>query len=269
MTLDDLRTALSIALVVGIVGHATVASAAVPAPAPRPDATAEMVVPDGQTEETASENPLPEPGDLPVGTDLPSALAELTTAVDEGAAGLAEAPVDPPSLFVAAAYSRSVTSEPLVDESRREVFERIHANPGVSRSRLAEETELSPSSVRYHVEVLSSVGMVASHTVLGRVRLAEAEVSRAQVDLQAALDDEGTAPVLAAVARLGTPSQATIADAVDRAPSTVSYHVDRLVAAGLLERERVGRRATVELTDRAESVPIAVALSGVDSSEDD
>jgi DNA-binding MarR family transcriptional regulator len=268
MTSYDLRTVLSIVLVVGFLGHAVGPAVAVSTPDQQPDPTAEMVVPDGQGVDHSTSDPPAEGDGVQFDSDLSTTVNGVSSTAGEQVARLMERPDGPPSLFVAAAYSRSVTSEPLDHDSRRELFEAIHARPGVSRSRLGEATGLSLSTIRYHVEVLESVGMVESHTVLGRVRIAEVGVPRAHVDMQAALTDDGTAPILAAVAAHETPSQSTLVDAVGRAPSTVSYHVDRLVAADLLERERTGRRAVVRLTDRARSVPITTALSDADATVD-
>ena len=61
------------------------------------------------------------------------------------------------------------------------------------------------------------------------------------MELAAALDDEGTAEVLHALARLGASHGGRLADELDRDASTVSHHLSRLEDAGLVEREREGR----------------------------
>lgn len=171
----------------------------------------------------------------------------------------------PPALLVATGYSRSVTEEPLRHETRRTIFEHIHANPGIARSTLADVSGTTTSTIRYHVDILESANLVEVRTVLGQVRLAETGVPRAHVELRASLADSGTAPVLAGVARLDNPSVTTLAAELDRTPSTVSYHVNRLVDADVLERERNGRSVALRLSEHASEVPIGVALSNVDT----
>jgi DNA-binding MarR family transcriptional regulator len=60
-------------------------------------------------------------------------------------------------------------------------------------------------------------------------------------------------PIRAAVLRsLHSPqSMGALAREVHCAPSTLTYHCDQLVAAGLLERERRGQSMWVSRTDRA------------------
>lgn len=257
MTTLDVRTAVSIGLVVGLLAQTAAATAAATRQ-PTVETPPGTVVLDGHTAPDRAP-----PDELPAGLsgDLPSWLAELPSEL-RSAAERVTYDADPPTLFVTAAYSRSVTKEPLAHDSRRDLFETIHARPGVSRTALVEESGLARSTVRYHVDVLESARLVRPLTVLGKVGLAEHVVPHEYVELRAALSDEGTAPVLAAVARHEAPSLSDVAAELDRAPSTSSYHVARLVEEGLLERTRDGRRVELRLTDRIDSVPIGVALAG-------
>jgi DNA-binding MarR family transcriptional regulator len=67
--------------------------------------------------------------------------------------------------------------------------------------------------------------------------------------------------VLAAIERHEPASLSGLADAVDRAPSTMSHHLDRLEADGLVVRERDGDALRVRLQPsvRSELTPDAVA----------
>lgn len=248
MTPIDVRSTLCIALLATVLAQGAVAVPAMDTTSPAGDAAASA---------TAAEQNI-EPAAV---ASLSRRLVALSTDAGRAVVETITAVVDPPALLLPAAYSRSVAEEPLANERRSHIFELIHARPGVSQSSLVAETGLATSTVRYHLGVLESAGLVQARTVLGQVRLAELGVPRVNVDLEAALSDGGTAPVLTAVAGLDGPSVSEVADELSKAPSTVSYHVERLEEAGLLERERAGRRVELRLSDRVESVPVGVALA--------
>lgn len=252
MTPLDVRTAVRIALLVGLLGQGVAATPSVAATEPHHDVG------------TVAEAVADPAADAAEFTDLPRRLVQLSEDVSRVATEAASGHGGPPVVFVTAAYSRSVTREPLAHERRRELFELIHTRPGISRTTLAEASEVAPSTVRYHVDILKTAGMVRTLRVFGQVRLAEASVPREHVELRAALADAGTAPVLAAVARQDGPSVSDVATELGKAPSTISYHVDRLEAEGLLDRERSGRRVEMHLTRRIRSVPIGIALESYD-----
>lgn len=260
MTTLDARTAVRIALVIILVGQGVAATGSAWASEPRQTSSKVLVERGGDTEERDS------------GPDLPVELLDRLTLLPVDVSGVDAEQVmthvstlgehaDPPTLFVTAAYSRSVVEEPLANESRRGLFETIHARPGISRTTLAEANGLSRSTVRYHVDVLQRARLVRPLVVFGQVRLAEFGVPREHVEVRAALDDDGIAPVLFAVARQDDPSVSSLAEDLDRAPSTISYHLERLIDEGLVERNRSGRRVEVEVTDRFSSVPIGAALA--------
>jgi DNA-binding transcriptional ArsR family regulator len=59
--------------------------------------------------------------------------------------------------------------------------------------------------------------------------------------------------VLVTLAKEGDASVSTIADALDRDPSTVSHHLSRLEEDGLVERERDGRSKVNRLAPATEA----------------
>ncbi len=145
-------------------------------------------------------------------------------------------------------YSRHASAEPLANDVRRRVNEQVVAAPGTHIAAIVDAVDVSRSTVRYHLDVLEEAGLVAGETICGKHRYAPAghDLSTA-----AALYDEPAREVLDGVARYEPVSVSGLAAAVDRAPSTVSHHLDRLSDAGLLERVRADGQVEVRLLPEA------------------
>lgn len=151
----------------------------------------------------------------------------------------------------------------LANDNRRRVFLQVGETPGAHIAALVDATGIPRSTVRYHLRVLDDAGLIAGGRVGGKHRYVPIGVD---LRVAAALHDEPTRSVADAVARFEPVSVTGLAEELDRAPSTVSHHLDRLDEAGLLERERDGGRMLLRLhpdsRNRFDGVASDVAGSG-------
>lgn len=163
------------------------------------------------------------------------------------------APSLPPGVeVVVLGYTRYDDSDPLENETRRRVYEAIAGEPGTYVAAIVEATDIPRGTVRYHLRILEDERLVDVETVGGKRRYAPAGDD---VHLAAALVDGPARAVLEAVARFEPVTVGGLADEVDRAPSTVSHHLDRLEADDLVDRASDGRRTLVTLGPRTRSDP--------------
>ncbi|NEU58950.1 helix-turn-helix domain-containing protein [Halorussus sp. MSC15.2] len=149
-------------------------------------------------------------------------------------------------------YSRWDDSDPLDHEGREALYETIERSPGAYLSAVCESADVPVSTARHHLDVLEDEGLVTTVKVRGKRRFYPGRAEDAE--LVAALEDEGTAPVLRALGRLGDSHGGRLADELDRDPSTVSHHLSRLEDAGLVEREREGRAVVNRLSPEVRGV---------------
>lgn len=172
-------------------------------------------------------------------------------AADEGAGqSIASASASPvASAVLLATYSRWNDSDPLAHETRATIHDELVAAPGTYVDELRERTDIPRSTLRYHLRVLEDEGIVRAEKLLGHRRYYPADCD--DDTLAAALDSEATAAVVDAVARLEPASVSALATDLDRAPSTVSYHLDRLAEADVVDRERDGEVVLTRLSDDA------------------
>jgi predicted transcriptional regulator len=164
-------------------------------------------------------------------------------------------------MFALFRYSRYDDSDPLEHEGRAYVFEVIEDTPGVYLSAVSAQTDCSLSTVRHHLRVLEQESLVMSVKVHGKRRFYPAYSE--QVELTAALNDDATATVISALSRLGPASVSDLADALDRDPSTVTHHLQRLASDGIVVRERDGRTVMNRLPANIH----AVLMDGVAANE--
>lgn len=149
----------------------------------------------------------------------------------------------PGGLFLVG-YTRQTESGTLANDTRQRVYEAVKESPGIYIAAIVEATGIPRSTVRYHLRVLADEGLVMDEIIGGKHRYAAATENLA---LHAALDDGPTNDVLRAVSRFEPVSVGGLAEELDRAPSTVSHHLERLTDDGLVERERDGCRVLISL----------------------
>jgi predicted transcriptional regulator len=149
-------------------------------------------------------------------------------------------------------YSRYDDSDPLEHEARSEVFEIVETTPGAYLSEVADRADLPLSTARHHVRVLEREDLVSGAKVRGKRRFYPAYTNG--LELAAAMNDDSTASVLDAIARLGAASVSDLANDLGRDPSTISHHLQRLEEDGIIVRERDGRAVMNKLSPDARAV---------------
>lgn len=137
-------------------------------------------------------------------------------------------------------YTQWDCSDPLDHEVRASIDEFITQSPGSYLSEIAASVNVNLTTTRYHLDVLEDEGHVTRAHVRGKRRYYPGHQN--EVHLIAAFNDEATAAVLSTLATLEVASGVQLADELDRDASTISHHLSRLEQAGLIKREREGRR---------------------------
>lgn len=162
--------------------------------------------------------------------------------------------VTPESAIVLATYSRWNGVSPLDHELRNELYEIIDRAPGVAMPDVIERANDSRSTVRYHVGILQHENLIQTATVWGLLRLYPRSIGDDEYERFAAIHDSALSPVLVAIVRNPGSSVSTLAEDLDRAPSTVSHHLSRLDEANLITRERDGQCVVVDVTSETEQL---------------
>lgn len=146
-------------------------------------------------------------------------------------------------------YSRYDNSDPLEHEAREQVYEIVNDRPGSYLSEVSERAGLPLSTTRHHIKVLEREDLVSGAKLRGKRRFYPAYAEG--IELAAALNDDSTASIIDAIARLGAASVSDLADELGRDPSTISHHLQRLDEDDIIARERDGRSVLNKLSAEA------------------
>jgi predicted transcriptional regulator len=112
----------------------------------------------------------------------------------------------------------------------------VYDHPGTHFSALTRALNLAPGQVQYHLRKLRRGGTVVEEQLYGKTHYYPPEFGPWERRAIALLRRETARDVLLALLESGPDRPATVADEVGIARSTLSYHTDRLVEQGLIEK---------------------------------
>jgi len=142
-------------------------------------------------------------------------------------------------------YQRYAEDDPLEHDLRAALYERIREDPGIYLSALAEDADAPLGTVRYHLRILEFEGLVTTDRTNGKRRYVPLGVEPDALD--AVVHEDAPRAVVESLFEAGPASTSELADRLDRDPSTITHHVQRLEEDGLVERERDGRAVLTRL----------------------
>lgn len=143
--------------------------------------------------------------------------------------------------FGLAGYARVQGEEILEHPGRLEVYERIKADPGMHFQDIAGRVDFGASTLNYHLRVLERNDYVTRVKDGRYVRFFDAKsgaYSRDRKQAASTLRNATTAAIASFIVQNPGVVQRDLAKEFGIAPSTVSWHVDRLRKEGLVEKQR-------------------------------
>jgi predicted ArsR family transcriptional regulator len=131
--------------------------------------------------------------------------------------------------------------------TRERLRAHVEAHPGVHVNALGRELDLATGQVQYHLRRLCERGAVVADEQYGRTHCFPPGYTEQERRTLALARRETARELLLVLLERETATAGELADRLGIAPSTVSYHTDRLVEAGVLERRR-GERGRVRFS---------------------
>jgi len=121
-------------------------------------------------------------------------------------------------------------------DTRTQLREHVHANPGRHFSALTRALDLAPGQVQYHLRKLERRDAVVAQELYGKTHYYPPAFDPWERRALALLRRETARDVLLVLLDAGPARPATVAEEVGIARSTLSYHTDRLVEQGLVAK---------------------------------
>ncbi|WP_067049482.1 winged helix-turn-helix transcriptional regulator [Methanofollis ethanolicus] len=159
------------------------------------------------------------------------------------------------SLFLVSCLGfHRVTRQTILDhKERRELYELIRGNPGISLSTLREKTGLNDGTARYHLGLLNLHGMIVCRSYHGsRYYYARnKDYGRMEAALLTYLHTENARVILDLLSRDDDLSHHDLMAATGTASPTISWQMKRLIADGVVASYREEKKTKYLLTPAA------------------
>lgn len=134
--------------------------------------------------------------------------------------------------------------------SRRAIYQRIANSPGVHFRALLDDLEYAQGTLQYHLHWLVDEGIVEASDDGKYTRYYPAtEFDEGDRTVMNALRREYSRRILAHLLADGPLSTTELSDRINKAQSTVSWHLSKLAEADLVTKERDGRSVVYDVTD--------------------
>lgn len=126
-------------------------------------------------------------------------------------------------------------------ETRRSIFDIIKKNPGLHLSKIAKMLDLRVSLVEYHLHYLEKHGLIQSNSDTGYKRyLIKGEAGSLQKKNFSILRQKNLLRIVLYLIKKGHSNHKNILEIMDISPSTLSYHIKRLIKNGIIDVEIKG-----------------------------
>lgn len=147
-------------------------------------------------------------------------------------------------------FSRIRHEDLLEHPVRGELMQRVQASPGVHFQQLVRDTGKGRGTMEHHLRKLIQAGLVVERPGRGfTCYFPKGAVDRRLMQAASSLKSAGARDVLRAVHASPGAVSADVVARLGMAPSTVNYHLKRLVDAGLVDTTREGRVLRLHATD--------------------
>lgn len=134
-------------------------------------------------------------------------------------------------------------------ENRRRIVALVHACPGIHLREVVRELEMPYGTAEYHLRVLEDLGLLRAVEEDNYRRYFEQDVAPRDRRVMGLMRKRPVRAVVLALLERGPASHHDLALASQLKPSTLSYHLERMERAGLIERRHEGAYTIVSLAE--------------------
>jgi predicted transcriptional regulator/Ni/Co efflux regulator RcnB len=147
------------------------------------------------------------------------------------------------SLAAIPLFSRIAKSDLLENKVRAEIFELIKANPGINVSEVSRRLDIAWGTATHHLQKLRAEKLVAIRSVANQkcYFVNGGTYTPGEMDLMSATKNPTAKRIAEFLVTSGPQCHQDISNTLGISPALVSFHMRKLLDAGVVARERRGR----------------------------
>ncbi len=148
-------------------------------------------------------------------------------------------------------------------DTREKIFRTINRNPGLHFREIQRRTEIATGSLQYHVDYLKKKNIIRQEKDGKYVRYYSTrgeQLGAENEELMSLLRKESMRRIILFLLTGSRANNERIAKAVELAPSTVSWHLKKLVETGLVEKRHRGRKSFFYLKEPERAVSLLASF---------
>lgn len=136
-------------------------------------------------------------------------------------------------------------------ETRKRVYDQIRKSPGIHFRELERRLELVVGNLQYHIHYLEKKNLIRAQTDGDYVRYFARDMSLNEIDrkILSLLRRAGCRHILIQLLNNPDLNNKQLSQALDLSTSTISWNLNLLIKAGIIERKKIGRESNFTIVD--------------------
>ncbi|HEY3362463.1 MAG TPA: winged helix-turn-helix transcriptional regulator [Methanosarcina sp.] len=136
-------------------------------------------------------------------------------------------------------------------ETRRRIYEQIKKSPGIHFRELERRLQVVVGNLQYHLQYLEKKNLIAASNDEDYVRyfLTDRSLNENERKIISFLRRPGCRHILIQLLSNPKLNNKELSQAVGLSPSTISWNLNKLIEAGIIEREKTGRISRFTIVD--------------------
>jgi predicted transcriptional regulator len=136
-------------------------------------------------------------------------------------------------------------------ETRRKIYEQIKKSPGIHFRELERRLQLAVGSLQYHLQYLQKKNLIKASSDEDYVRyfVKDRSLNETERKIISFLRRSGCRHILLQLLENPNLNNKELSLAVGLSPSTISWNLNKLAEAGIIERKKIGRISKFVIVD--------------------
>ncbi|HZX19620.1 MAG TPA: winged helix-turn-helix transcriptional regulator [archaeon] len=140
--------------------------------------------------------------------------------------------------------------EALKLDIRKKIYNTVKKNPGLHFREIQRRVEIATGALQYHLDYLQKKHLIKTERETKFLRYYLVRQDFAETGLMALLRQDSIRKIVVFLLQRRFANNTTISLQVGLSPSTTSWHLEKLVENGIVEKERKGRKTYFKISDK-------------------